>query len=59
MWTTTVCSCSAGSGATERGGQVPTEADWAQIYTLRNGLIWRVENYSDRQQALEAMGLRE
>jgi hypothetical protein len=32
---------------------------WAQIYTLRNGLIARIDNYSDRLEAFEAVGVRE
>jgi ketosteroid isomerase-like protein len=39
--------------------QVPVEMDWAQVFTLKRGLICRIENYSDRRDALEAAGLRE
>ena len=32
---------------------------WAQILTLRDGRISRIENFDDRTKALEAAGLRE
>jgi len=33
--------------------------DWAQVCTLRDGLIWRIEAWTDGQQALEAVRLSE
>ena len=41
------------------GSHVLVQMDWAQICTLKRGLICRMEAYSDRQEALEAMGLSE
>ena len=42
-----------------RDSGAEVEMHWAQIYTLRNGLIARIDNYSDRSEAFEAVGLRE
>ncbi|HEX2359642.1 MAG TPA: nuclear transport factor 2 family protein [Solirubrobacterales bacterium] len=42
-----------------RGSHVPVEMEFAQLCTLRRGLIRRMDAYSDRQAALEAAGLRE
>jgi len=33
--------------------------DFATTFTLERGLVCRIEAYSDRQEALEAVGLRE
>jgi ketosteroid isomerase-like protein len=41
------------------GSQAPVEMDFAQLCTLRRGLVCRVDAYSDRQAALEAAGLSE
>jgi mannose-6-phosphate isomerase-like protein (cupin superfamily)/ketosteroid isomerase-like protein len=38
---------------------VPVQMDWAQICTLKNGLICRLEAYSDRHEAFTAAGLRQ
>jgi ketosteroid isomerase-like protein len=35
------------------------DMQWAQIVTLRNDEIIRIENYEDRAEALEAVGLSE
>jgi ketosteroid isomerase-like protein len=35
------------------------EMEWAQIATIREGKIVRIDNYDDRVKALEAVGLRE
>jgi ketosteroid isomerase-like protein len=35
------------------------EMVWAQISTLRDGKIVRIDNYDDRSEALEAVGLSE
>jgi len=39
------------------GSEVPVRMDWAQIVSLRGGLVYRMEAYSDRGEALEAVGL--
>ena len=41
------------------GSDVPVHMDWAQVCTLRDGLIWRIEAWTDGQQALEAVRLSE
>jgi ketosteroid isomerase-like protein len=38
---------------------VPVEMELAQIWTFRGGKVERVEEYFDRSQALEAVGLSE
>jgi ketosteroid isomerase-like protein len=38
---------------------VPVQMDWAQITTLKRGLLVRLEAYSDRRVAFEAAGLSE
>ncbi len=38
---------------------VPVRMDWAQICMLKRGIVYRIEAYSDRRDALEAVGLRE
>ena len=39
------------------GSDAPVEMRWVQVCTLRDGLVTRVEFYSDRARALEAAGL--
>ena len=46
-------------GGRERNSTEVTEMVWAQITTVRDGKIIRVQNYSDRAKALEAVGLSE
>ena len=41
------------------GSHVLVQMDWAQICTLKRGLICGMEAYSDRREALEAAGLSE
>ena len=38
-------------------GDIPVVATAAQIFTLRDGRLVRVESYTDRREALEAAGL--
>src|SRR5215204_1156091 len=40
------------------GSHVPVQMDWAQICRLKRGLVYRLEAYSDRDEALKAVGLR-
>jgi ketosteroid isomerase-like protein len=42
-----------------RGSGAGVEMHWAQIYTLRDGVIFRIQNFSDRAEALEAVGMKE
>jgi ketosteroid isomerase-like protein len=42
-----------------RGSGVPVELDSAQVWTLQDGLVLRIDNYTDRGEALEAAGLRQ
>ena len=42
-----------------RGSRMPIHRCFAQIFTLRAGLITRVRVYSNPDEALEAVGLRE
>jgi ketosteroid isomerase-like protein len=42
---------------TGRGSGVPVELDSAQVWTVRDGLVIRIDNYTDRGEALEAVGL--
>jgi ketosteroid isomerase-like protein len=42
-----------------RASGVAIESRVAQLFTLREGKITRMHAYSDREEALEAMGLRE
>jgi ketosteroid isomerase-like protein len=44
---------------TGRGSGVPVELDSAQIWTIRDGQPIRIDSYTDRAEALEAVGLRE
>jgi ketosteroid isomerase-like protein len=41
------------------GSKVPVRMDWALLTTVKRGLICRIDAYSDRRVALEAVGLRE
>jgi uncharacterized protein len=41
------------------GSDVQVRMEWTQICRLRDGLVLRLEAWSDRQKALEAAGLRE
>ena len=41
-----------------KGSQVPVRMDWAQVVTVKDGLVLRMEAYSDRQVAREAVGAR-
>ena len=43
---------------TGRRSGLPMEMEWAQISTVRDGKILRVENYDDRSTALKAAGLQ-
>jgi ketosteroid isomerase-like protein len=51
-----VIACFQGRG---RGSGVRVEQRLYEVYTLRNGRILRVDEFSDRANALEAAGLRE
>lgn len=51
-----VIACFQGRG---RGSGVRVEQRLYEVYTLRNGRILRVDEFSDRDQALEAAGLLE
>ena len=42
-----------------RGSSVPVQMDYAQLCTLKRGLVCRMAVYSDRGEALKAVGLRE
>jgi ketosteroid isomerase-like protein len=42
-----------------KGGGVPFDRRWAQVWTFSRGRIIRWEHYSDKADALEAVGLRE
>jgi ketosteroid isomerase-like protein len=42
-----------------RGSGVPVELDSAQVWTLRDGRVIRIDNYTDPDEALEAVGLRQ
>jgi ketosteroid isomerase-like protein len=39
------------------GSDAPGRMEWTQVCRLRNGLVWRLEAWSDRQKALESAGL--
>ena len=51
-----VIACFRGRG---RGSGVRVTQRLYEVYTLRNGRILRVDEFSDRAEALEAVGLRE
>jgi ketosteroid isomerase-like protein len=42
-----------------KGSRFEVEARQADVYTFLDGKITRIENYSDRGEALKAVGLRE
>ena len=42
-----------------RHSGLPMEMEWAQITTLRDGKVIRIDNYDERSKALEAAGLAE
>jgi ketosteroid isomerase-like protein len=42
-----------------KAGGAPMDASFFDVFTVRDGLIVRLEEYTDRKQALEAAGLRE
>src|SRR4051794_9774664 len=42
-----------------RHSGLPMDMKWAMLATFRNGKIVRIENYDDRADALEAVGLSE
>ena len=42
-----------------RASGVEVESRLYEVYTMRNGKILRVDEFSDRAEALEAVGLRE
>ena len=44
---------------TAKTGGAPMEAQFFDVFTLRDGQIVRLEEYTDRERALEAAGLRE
>jgi ketosteroid isomerase-like protein len=44
---------------TGRRSGVPVELNSAQVCTLRDGRVIRIDNYTDRDEALKAAGLRE
>ena len=46
-------------GGRERDSTEFAEMVWAHVITVRDGKIVRVQNYSDKDKALEAAGLRE
>ena len=46
------------SGKAKPAGD-PVNARFFDLFTLRDGLIVRLEEYPEREQALEAAGLRE
>jgi hypothetical protein len=53
------CLVMADDRMTGTGSGVALESvPWTQIITIRRGLCIRVDNYTDRQEALEAVGLR-
>ena len=35
------------------------DMEWAMVTTVRDGKIIRIDNYDDRREAREALGLRE
>ena len=45
--------------ATGSGSGAEVQQEWAQLVTMRDGLVFRVEPYPDRDAALEAAGLLE
>jgi hypothetical protein len=41
------------------GSDAPVHMDFAQVCRVKDGLVYRIEDWSDREQALHAVGLRE
>jgi ketosteroid isomerase-like protein len=42
-----------------RASGVDVDTRFYEVYTLREGKVWRVDEYTERAEALEAAGLRE
>ncbi len=42
-----------------KGSGVETETDTAMVYEVRDGRVVRIQGYMDRDEALEAAGVRE
>jgi len=42
-----------------KGSGVEMETDTAMVYEVRDGRVVRIQGYMDRDEALEAAGLRE
>jgi ketosteroid isomerase-like protein len=42
-----------------KGSGLPVDVRLGQVWTWRNGLLWRNDVYTDMREALEAVGLRE
>ena len=42
-----------------RASGVAVDARFYEVYTLREGKVWRVDEYTELAEALEAAGLRE
>jgi ketosteroid isomerase-like protein len=42
-----------------RGSGIKVDARFYEVYTLREGKVSRVDEYTEREEALEAAGLRE
>jgi ketosteroid isomerase-like protein len=42
-----------------KGSGLPTEGEFADVWTLRDGRVVRLDQYRERTTALEALGLRE
>ncbi|MEA2347331.1 MAG: hypothetical protein QOG62_1118 [Thermoleophilaceae bacterium] len=47
------------NSGTASGSSVPVDAPTYLVCTWRNGLMWRIDSYTDRDKALEAVGLSE
>ena len=50
------CAWQRGKG---RESGLPMSMEWAQVISVRDGKITRVDAYDNRQEALEAAGLSE
>ena len=42
-----------------KSSDLPVDTRVGQVWTWRNGLVWRIDTYSDVREALEAVGLAE
>jgi len=42
-----------------RGSGIDVDARFYEVYSLRDGRVWRIDEYADRDAALEAAGLSE